>query len=522
MKPMFSQCSIFPGKWRRPITVAALLVGFTVFLPTIPVYAADANVLAALNAQLAADQSTLAATQNQLAAHQQTLTADQQKLGADQSSLAAHQNALATAQQALSAATTAQDQATQASAVSAASAQANADNSNITSDGNKVANDNSAIATDKASIAAAGRNITVDQTNINAAKNTASNATAAPTTTALGTQILQKGLFGALVGNPSASGSVSNFDPSTGIGFSLGASVSLGGGGLGGGSGSGSSLGDIFCNVYGNLAYFADFYNWIAYVIGAYLIALGVYGMSKHFESPGKHELYAQIWRITAGALMMCLPAVVGTLITTVFFSSSGGGLNYCNAGGTIASGAMTLDLMLENAVYNLQGPFVALMSLIANIVGLYFIIHGLYMASRHGYDPKSLTPARIITNIFVGTLLVAIGSSFDVFLSTIFGYGGTAGAGASVVGWTMVSNLTSDTTAQAHIQGAIRAALTVVQMVGIIAFIRGFMIMKKAAEGSGQATMPQGLTHIIGGVLAINIYQFLTAMQSTFGTTFF
>jgi hypothetical protein len=54
-----------------------------------------------------------------------------------------------------------------------------------------------------------------------------------------------------------------------------------------------------------------------------------------------------------------------------------------------------------------------------------------------------------------------------------------------------------------------------------MIAFVRGWLILKRASEGSGQATMAQGFTHLFGGVLAMNIFGFLEIMDSTFGTNF-
>jgi hypothetical protein len=285
------------------------------------------------------------------------------------------------------------------------------------------------------------------------------------------------------------------------------------------GGGDSNTLGGIFCNAYTNLALFTNFYDYIAYTIGAYLIALGIYGLSRSIEAPGQNARHSQILRIAAGSMMLTLPSVVGTLISTVFVGGGAGGSTYCSSGGAISSGAQTLDVMLENAVGNIQGPFLSLMSIMAIVIGLYFIIHGLYTGARHGYDPRTHSTTKIVSNLLVGTLLVAVGDSFDAVTDAIFG---TTGVTVPVTSWTMVSNLTNNGVAQGHIQSAIMAALTVVQMVGIIAFIRGLIIMKKAAEGSGQATMPQGLTHIIGGVLAINIYQFLEAVQWTFGTDFF
>ena len=114
--------------------------------------------------------------------------------------------------------------------------------------------------------------------------------------------------------------------------------------------------------------------------------------------------------------------------------------------------------------------------------------------------------------------MLVVIAQSMGTIMDTVFGSAQIANF--SVLSWTKVSDAAGgDTTA---FQNAVQAALTFVQIVGFIAFVRGWNIIRHAVEGSGQATVPQGVTHIVGGVMAINIYQFVKVMDTTFGTNFF
>ena len=112
-------------------------------------------------------------------------------------------------------------------------------------------------------------------------------------------------------------------------------------------------------------------------------------------------------------------------------------------------------------------------------------------------------------------------GQSAGNVLFTLFGVGTSdvidyATNESRVMSWNAVSVFGSTPFAT-----AIAAALTFFQLIGILAFVRGLYIVKNAVEGTGQATMAQGFTHIIGGVLAINIYTFLEVMDSTFGTGF-
>ncbi|HEX2753172.1 MAG TPA: hypothetical protein VHP34_08775, partial [Alphaproteobacteria bacterium] len=56
------------------------------------------------------------------------------------------------------------------------------------------------------------------------------------------------------------------------------------------------------------------------------------------------------------------------------------------------------------------------------------------------------------------------------------------------------------------------------VMLVGYIAFIRGWFVLKAFADGQQGATVAQGLTFLIGGSLAINLGELVNALQETVG----
>lgn len=65
----------------------------------------------------------------------------------------------------------------------------------------------------------------------------------------------------------------------------------------------------------------------------------------------------------------------------------------------------------------------------------------------------------------------------------------------------------------------ATNAILGFVQLVGLIAFVRGWIIVAKSAQGASQgASFGKGATHIIGGILAINIVGTKNAIWATLG----
>ena len=61
-------------------------------------------------------------------------------------------------------------------------------------------------------------------------------------------------------------------------------------------------------------------------------------------------------------------------------------------------------------------------------------------------------------------------------------------------------------------------ALLGLVQVMGVIAFIRGWVLLGHAGEQNAQQGMfGKGLTHIIGGILAINIVGTKDLIWNTF-----
>lgn len=62
---------------------------------------------------------------------------------------------------------------------------------------------------------------------------------------------------------------------------------------------------------------------------------------------------------------------------------------------------------------------------------------------------------------------------------------------------------------------------LGIIQIIGIIAFMRGWLLLAKATNpGQQPGAISKGVTHIIGGILAVNIRTFITVIYQTLGLT--
>jgi len=215
---------------------------------------------------------------------------------------------------------------------------------------------------------------------------------------------------------------------------------------------------------------------------------------------------------------LFVLPSALSTVALSLGYAVSPT-MAGCLPSGSANGGASGtgLDAMLSNFVSNIQAPLTALVQVIANVAGVYMMVHGLIKASKYGFDPKTNSIHSILTNIGFGAILFTIGGNFSMVMASVFGSSSvTDPSASSVLSWGFVSSLGGGSQQFAT---AVAAALSFVQIIGFIAFVRGWMVLKKVVEGGGNVTMAQGITHIVGGVLAINVFAFLKVMDTTFGT---
>jgi hypothetical protein len=274
-----------------------------------------------------------------------------------------------------------------------------------------------------------------------------------------------------------------------------------------------STLGDVVCSIYSNVKPFGNVFAMIAYVAGAAFTVQGIHHLRLHSSNPTNNPLNRGLMLLSGASGLFVLPSVIG-MIESSLYTVSGGGLTACSAGGVSAASASTgLDTMLSSFVGNIKDPLVAVISLTAILSGLYMVIRGLVKASKYGFDPKTHSVNSILAHLGFGSLLLTIGDNVDMMVNSVFGQDIS---GSSVITWRGLSSLAGGVSPE--FINAVNAGLTFVQIIGAIAFVRGWMIMKKVVEGGGNVTLAQGLTHIFGGVLAINIYQLLLIKYKTYG----
>ncbi len=77
-------------------------------------------------------------------------------------------------------------------------------------------------------------------------------------------------------------------------------------------------------------------------------------------------------------------------------------------------------------------------------------------------------------------------------------------------------TNILTDPPDVAQVAPVIEALMSFIMIVGFIAFIRGWFVLKSFGDGSQQASLAQAVTFLVGGTLAINLGALVNAIENT------
>ncbi len=185
----------------------------------------------------------------------------------------------------------------------------------------------------------------------------------------------------------------------------------------------------------------------------------------------------------------------------------------------------------MQTILNNLSGiivPLTGMVLIISYVAGIYMIIHALTMMKKFGNMSMQAQPGELsgpLMQLVVGAVLIYLPTSTDALTNSLFGssnsiFGGNgsvnytnAGSGSALLGY-----LPTDTFAQQWASLA-NTLVLYVQFVGLLSFIKGWLILSKSAGHSAQqGSVAKGITHILGGIVAIN---FVSAANIIYNTIF-
>lgn len=164
------------------------------------------------------------------------------------------------------------------------------------------------------------------------------------------------------------------------------------------------------------------------------------------------------------------------------------------------------VSVMLQNFAETIP-DLMRLVTAFAYVLGFYFIIHGVmlfrkFAEQRTMYSSDAALKGPMLF-IFVGAALIylptAVRTGFTTFWTNPMPYA--------------YLEKKSSQWADFYV-----ACFRVIELVGVIAFIRGLVMLTTLSGHSQQGTFSKGISYIIGGILCIDLYDFLQMIWSTFG----
>lgn len=169
-------------------------------------------------------------------------------------------------------------------------------------------------------------------------------------------------------------------------------------------------------------------------------------------------------------------------------------------------------DISLQDMLLNLQRSYTPIIRMITGfsfLMGIAFTVAAIYHLKVYG-ELRTMMASQTGLKEPLGYLLVAavmlyLPTAVDTVMTTVFDY-------------TEFKDLEYITADSGVYKQSLTAVLGLVQIIGLISFIRGWSMVKKSSEHGQRGGYGKGLTHIFGGILALNIVGTKDMIFSTFG----
>lgn len=148
-----------------------------------------------------------------------------------------------------------------------------------------------------------------------------------------------------------------------------------------------------------------------------------------------------------------------------------------------------------------------------AYLIGISFAIKALYSMRRLAESRSAQHEASAkepLLYMLVAGMLLYFPSGFAALMQTTFGY-------SEVLAYGSVDSRSSALNAVFGEDSAFGYALSlIIQVVGVIAFVRGWTLIAKSASSGQSGGTGQGLVHVFGGILAMNIMGTIQMLMNT------
>jgi len=176
---------------------------------------------------------------------------------------------------------------------------------------------------------------------------------------------------------------------------------------------------------------------------------------------------------------------------------------------GSPSSGVPNAQEVLQNIADQVPA-LTGLVYAIVYILGISFIFGGLLKLKHYG-EQRSMMSSHgglggALMLLLVGTLLLFLPSTIQVSTTTF---------------WATPCSYCYPTDSESPFTSFFKVVYSVVNFVGLIAFVRGLVMLSHVGEHSQHGGLGKAMTHIIGGILCMNIGAFVQTIFATLGIKF-
>lgn len=288
---------------------------------------------------------------------------------------------------------------------------------------------------------------------------------------------------------------------------------------LGDTGGQASKISGAINSLTENMTFYGGLLEILAYVFGLGFLAVTLWKFKQHVESPRDVNIWEPVKHMAAATAFLGLPAFVSVISETLglggapdlnISAGNSGDFDF-SVGEGDPNGVDTLFLRLVGDLYPSLMNMIEIFAILAGITLIMVGIHNLTKSGQQG--PGALSMGTAFTFI-AGAALIATPEMMSIFTNTLFGTTDVKvnaalsfldGGGEALV----------DRSEQ-----VLEGVLAFMVIIGFISFIRGWFILKAFAEGNQQATFLAASSHIIAGVLAVNLGGLINIVQNTLKVT--
>lgn len=184
-----------------------------------------------------------------------------------------------------------------------------------------------------------------------------------------------------------------------------------------------------------------------------------------------------------------------------------------CTGGNVACWIANQVDIL--NNLANSLAPVERLLTGAAYLMGILFFMKGIYTLKNYGESRTAMSQGgnlkEPIVYMFVGAALLYFPTTFKIFMVTSFGY-------ENVLQYAQINSTNKAINTLFGAGSAVGRPLSLlIQVIGLVAFIRGWVLVARASsQGQQPGGTGKGIVHVFGGILAMNIVGTLEIINNT------